>query len=157
MKSETSKQNKKIKKIGSKAVPKEKTNTVKFQRQGDFCLKNNSNCFYFENSTQAWATVCVANLTIVLVALITLSHTVVRHKNALFSLRVTNMTFYLTLDKLLNSDFFVFIYTLKRFMLQFSIKLFLWFIVQRPLTHDVFCVTNKIKNVWRSDVTKAFS
>ena len=107
--------------------------------------------------TQAWGNGCIANITIVLVVLITLSHTVVRHKNALFSLRVTNMTFYLTLDKLLNSDFFVFIYTFKRFMLAFSIKLLLWFIVHRPVTHDVFCVTNKIKNVWRSDVTKAFS
>ena len=46
---ETSKQNKKIKKIGSKAVPKEKTITVKFQSKGELCLKNYSNCFYFEN------------------------------------------------------------------------------------------------------------
>ena len=70
---ETSKQNKKIKKIGSKAVPKEKTITVKFQSKGELCLKNNSNCFYFENITQAWANDCIANLTIMLVALITLS------------------------------------------------------------------------------------
>ena len=68
---ETSKQNKKIKKIGSKAVPKEKTITVKFQSKGDLCLKNNLNCFYFDNITQAWANGCIANLTIVLVALIT--------------------------------------------------------------------------------------
>ena len=90
---ETSKQNKKIKKIGSIAVPKEKTITVKFLSKGELCLKNNSSSFYCENRTQAWANGCIANLTIVLVALITLSHTVVRHKNVLFSLRVTNMTF----------------------------------------------------------------
>ena len=68
---ETSKQNKKIKKIGSKAVPKEKTTTVKFQSKGDLCLKNNLYCFYFDNITQARANGCIANLTIVLVALIT--------------------------------------------------------------------------------------
>ena len=71
VKSETSKQNKKVKKIGSIAVPKEKTITVKFQSKGELCLKNNSNYFYFENITQARAYGCIANLTIVLVALIT--------------------------------------------------------------------------------------
>ena len=129
----TSQQNKEIKKIGSKAVPKEKTISVNWE----LCLKNNS--YYSDNSTQAWNNGCIANITIVLVALITLSHTVVRHKNALFTLRVTNMTFYLTLGQ--TSEFrlfFYFIYTLKRFMLQFSVKLLLWFTVHRLVTHDVF-------------------